>query len=144
MFDPALLLSALLRMAVAYAIAFVIGRERERDERSAGVRTFPIVAISACAYVILTNYVVATADAQSRALQGLIIGIGFVGGGAIVKDAERVRGTATAAGIWATSIAGAAAGYGRFELAILVGGITYLTLLLGQRLDREPPVDSGG
>ncbi len=141
MFDPALLLTALLRLAVAYAIAFVIGREREHDERSAGIRTFPIVAISSCAFVILTGQVVDTPDAQSRALQGLIMGIGFIGGGAIVKDAERVRGTATAAGIWATSIAGAAAGYGRFELAILIGLITYLTLRLGQKLDVEPPTD---
>lgn len=141
MFDPALLLVALLRLSVAYAIAFVIGRERERDERSAGIRTFPIVAISSCAFVILTNQVVATPDAQSRALQGLIMGIGFIGGGAIVKDAEHVRGTATAAGIWATSVAGAAAGYGRFELAILIGVITYLTLRLGKRLDIGPPAD---
>ena len=69
------------------------------------------------------------------------MGIGFIGGGAIVKDAEHVRGTATAAGIWATSVAGAAAGYGRFELAILIGVITYLTLRLGKRLDIGPPAD---
>jgi putative Mg2+ transporter-C (MgtC) family protein len=118
-----------------------VRRERERDDQSAGVRTFPIVAISSCAFVILTNQVVNTPDAQSRALQGLIMGIGFIGGGAIVKDAERVRGTATAAGIWATSVAGAAAGYGRFELAILVGVVTYLTLRLGKRLDIGPHTD---
>ena len=141
MFDPGLFLVALLRLGVAYAIAFIIGRERERDDQSAGVRTFPIVAISSCAFVILTNQVVNTPDAQSRALQGLIMGIGFIGGGAIVKDAERVRGTATAAGIWATSVAGAAAGYGRFELAILVGVVTYLTLRLGKRLDIGPHTD---
>jgi putative Mg2+ transporter-C (MgtC) family protein len=71
-----------------------------------------------------------SADALSRIIQGLITGIGFVGGGAIVKSTEEVKGTSTAAAIWATGAIGAAAAWGRVGLAAALAIITYLTFLL--------------
>ena len=127
------------RLGIANALTLVIGYERERDSQSAGLRTFPLVAVSSCGYILLGLALFGPApDAISRLLQGLITAVGFIGGGAIVKDQERVRGTATAAAIWAASVIGAAAGFGQLELAVLVALITYATLRLLRRF--EPTV----
>ncbi len=135
-FDMAYFLSLALRVGVAYLLTFPIGYERERDSQSAGLRTFPLVAISACAFVLLGVALFgAGSDSSSRLLQGLITAVGFIGGGAIVKDQERVRGTATAAAIWAASAIGAASGYGQLELALLIALVTFVTLRVLRRFE---------
>lgn len=133
----------MLRLTVAYILAFPIGWDREREDRSAGLRTFPIVAVAACAFTILgTSIPGATADSYSRVLQGLIVGIGFIGGGAILHAKGLVRGTATAASIWAIGIVGAAVGLGQYHMAVALTVIDLLTLrLLGplrRQLDDQP------
>ncbi len=133
------LLALTIRIAIAFALTILIGAERARDAHSAGLRTFPLVAVASCAYVLLTIAVFGPAsDAGSRMLAGLVTAVGFVGGGAIIKDEQRVRGTATAAGIWTTSAIGAAAGYGQFEIAVIVAVVTYATLRALRRF--EPSV----
>jgi putative Mg2+ transporter-C (MgtC) family protein len=140
-FDLELFGRLVIPVAVAFALAFPIGWERERRTRSAGLRTFPLVAIASCGYTMLAAQVIGAAeDAQSRVLQGLMTGIGFVGGGAILKRENLVRGTATAAGIWTTGAIGAAAGYGRYEVALLLSLVTMFTLgvltKVEERIDR--------
>ena len=120
----------LIRMTVAFALALPVGWERERADRSAGLRTFPLVAVAACAYILLASAIYDDARAQARVLEGVITGVGFLGGGAILKDADRVRGTATAASIWATAGIGAAAGYARYDIAILLSLVCLATLRL--------------
>ena len=135
-FDPAFFLALAARVGIAYVLTLLIGYERERDSQSAGLRTFPLVAVSACAFVLLgVTLFGAGSDSSSRLLQGLITAVGFIGGGAIVKDQERVRGTATAAAIWAASAIGAAAGYGQLELAVLIALITFVTLRVLRRFE---------
>ncbi len=97
-------LSHLVALALAYGLALPIGWNREKEERSAGVRTFPLVAMAACSFVLIsTSLPGATPDVQSRILAGLMTGIGFpVGGGAILKQGDRATGTATAASLWAS------------------------------------------
>ncbi len=77
-------------------------------------------------------------EAQARIIEGVITGIGFIGGGAILKEAGGVRGTATAASIWTTGAIGAAGAYGFYEVAIVLSVMTFLTLRfltpLGQSL----------
>jgi len=120
-FDLAHLADVLLRLALALLLALPIGWERERSTRSAGLRTFPLVAVASCGYTILALQLPGdAADAHSRVLQGLLTGIGFIGGGAILKSEHQVRGTATAAVIWVTGAIGAAVGYGRIETALLL------------------------
>ena len=138
-FSFSYLLAVSIRIGIAFALTVVIGAERARDAHSAGLRTFPLVAIASCAYVLLTITLFGSSpDAGSRMLAGLVTAVGFVGGGAIIKDVQRVRGTATAAGIWTTSAIGAAAGYGQFEIAVIVATITYLTLRVLRKF--EPSV----
>ncbi|HEX6314086.1 MAG TPA: MgtC/SapB family protein [Gemmatimonadaceae bacterium] len=92
------------RLVSAFALAVPIAWERERSTRIMGLRTFPLVALASCGYVLIAVRATdpADADARIRALPGLMTGIGFVGGGAIVKHDSGVRGTATAASVWGT------------------------------------------
>ena len=130
-FDLSVLFSVAWRMGAAVLLALPIAWERERSTRSLGLRTFPLVSLASCGYVLLASSVIGSGeDAQARIIQGLMTGIGFIGGGAILKQDEKVSGTATAASIWATGALGAAVGYGRFEIAVLLSLITLLMLVL--------------
>ena len=97
----------IVALAVAYALAIPIGWDRERSERSAGLRTFPLVAIAACGFVQATErLIVDNPQALARVVEGIIGGVGFIGGGAILKGETSVHGTATAASLWATGAVG--------------------------------------
>lgn len=121
--------SHLVDLAVAYALAVPIGWDREREERSAGIRTFPLVAIASCGFVLIALRVLgADSIGQARILEGLITGVGFIGGGAILKEAGKTSGTATAASLWATGGLGAAVGYGLYDIALILSAVTFLTL----------------
>ena len=116
---------SVVQVLAAIVLALPIGWERERAARSAGLRTFPLVASASCVYVLIGIGIGgSSADAQARIVQGLMTGIGFVGGGAILKQRSQVRGTATAASIWMTGALGAAVAYRRWELALLVSVVT--------------------
>lgn len=124
-------LSHLVALAVAYALALPIGWNREQEERSAGVRTFPLVAMAACGFVMIAIEVLGIgSDGQARILEGLMTGIGFIGGGAILKQGDRATGTATAASLWATGAIGAAVGYGQLDIAVILSVVTFLSLTL--------------
>jgi putative Mg2+ transporter-C (MgtC) family protein len=125
--DWATIGGALARMLGAFLLALPIGWQRERSSRGLGLRTFPLVAVASCAYMLLALDVAdGDANAEARVLAGLMTGIGFIGGGAILKQAsaEEIHGTSTAAGIWATGALGAAAAYGRWDLAFIVSIVT--------------------
>ena len=127
-----------LRLLAALLLALPIGWERELAARSAGLRTFPLVALAACGYVLLALDVVGDVpEGQARVLQGLMTGIGFIGGGAILKSKEHVHGTATAAGIWVTGAIGAATAYGRLGLAVLLSATTVLVLAVLGTIERR-------
>lgn len=127
--DPRL--GYLLQMLAAYLIAFPVAWNRERAGRSAGLRTFPLVALASCAYVLVGRDVLGdNPEALGRILYGLMTGIGFIGGGAIVKQRGIAHGTATAASIWSTGAIGAAVAFGRYEIAVFVSALTFVTFLL--------------
>jgi len=137
-----LILEYLVQLVGAFLLAVPIGWERERTSRSAGLRTFPLVAAASCAFVLLGRSFTgdqseAHADAHARLIAGLMQGIGFIGGGAILKSQQRVHGTATAAGIWMTGALGAAAGHGRWELAIVASLLTFAALRWLTRIERR-------
>jgi putative Mg2+ transporter-C (MgtC) family protein len=119
------------KILIAYVLALPVGWERERTEHSVGVRTFPLVAMASCGYVLLAG-TVAGGDlaARSRIIQGLTTGIGFIGGGAILQGKGNVHGTATAASIWNTGVIGAAVACTRYEIAIILALLNLVTLRL--------------
>jgi putative Mg2+ transporter-C (MgtC) family protein len=114
-------------IAVAYLLTASIGWESEREEHGAGVRTFPIVGMASCGYLLLMGYRPDSSD-QSRLLQGLITGIGFIGGGAILKEGSTVRGTATAASVWNAGVIGAAVAMNHYGIAVTLALFNLFTL----------------
>lgn len=121
--------SHVMDLAIAYALALPIGWDRERKERSAGIRTFPLVAIASCGFVLVAIRVLGIDSiGQARILEGLITGVGFIGGGAILKHSAGSSGTATAASLWATGAVGGAAGYGLYDIAVILSMVTYATM----------------
>ena len=126
--DWSLVLSHLTHIAAAYILALPIAWDREKEIRGAGLRTFPLVAVASCGYVMVGLYVLSGSDAHSRILYGLMTGIGFIGGGAILKEGTGVKGTATAASIWNTGAVGAAVAWNRYEIAIVLSVMNFVTL----------------
>lgn len=120
---------------IALILGSLLGLERTVAHKPAGVRTYGLVAMGACLFVTLAQIIGPSATAgspgQLYVLQGLIIGIGFVGGGTIFRlydhKQEHTSGLTTAAGLWVAAGMGAAIGYGLVKLAVFV---TFLTLLV--------------
>lgn len=117
-------------LAIAYVLALPIGWDREKNARSAGLRTFPLVSVASCAYMLTGIQVLDSTDAEARVMYGLITGMGFIGGGAILKQKGSVGGTATAASLWNTGAIGMAVAWSRFEIAILLTVLNFVTLRL--------------
>ena len=130
-------LSFLLRILVAALLAGVLGYERERARKSAGLRTHMLVGIAAALYTALgmlafedhaVRYGALGAD-PIRVIQAVALGVGFLGGGMIVtrREGHTVSGLTTAASIWATAAIGIAAGFAYY---ILAAGATVLLLVV--------------
>lgn len=119
-----------IQLAVAYLLTAIIGWNREREEHTAGIRTFPIVGMATCGFLLIAKTASMSADqaAASRMMQGLITGIGFIGGGAIVKEGATVKGTATAASIWNAGVIGVAVAMERYDIAIILSLLNLFTL----------------
>src|SRR5919198_2799940 len=118
----------LITISVAYVLAVPIGWHRLRTERRFGLRTYPLVAIASCTFLLIGEAMPGTAKADPRLIQGLMTGIGFLGAGAILKRGGRIHGIATAASIWSTAAMGAATAYRKFELAMILSLVTFVTL----------------
>lgn len=124
---------------LAFALAFPIGWERGHGSRSAGFRTLPIVAMAACGFALIVDHETAVnAEARARVLQGVITGIGFIGGGAIVKSGVGVKGLVTAASIWNAGAIGVSVGLGSPHLAIILSAVNVMSLLVLSYLDDTP------
>ena len=126
--DWSLISFNLVHLGVAYLLALPVGYDRDESTKGAGLRTFPLVAVAACGYTLVGISVLETTDAEARVLQGIITGIGFIGGGAILKNKNSITGTASAASIWNTGLIGMAVAFQRFEIAILLSLINFITL----------------
>ncbi len=125
------ILSHLGHIAIAYVLALPIAFNREMRSQSAGLRTFPLVAGASCGFMLVGMYVLESTEAFSRVFYGIITGIGFIGGGAILKSGDNVRGTATAASIWNTAAIGVAVAWHRYEIAIVLSILNFATLQFG-------------
>ena len=144
--NPFELLPHLAALLTAYVLALPIGWNREKAERSAGVRTFPLVAVASCGIVqAAESLTVGSPEAMARIVEGIITGMGFIGGGAILRMKESVKGTTTAASLWATGAMGTAVGLGSYDVALIISLVTIVTLWslspLKHRLDEEPKAE---
>ena len=146
--NPFNLLPHVAALVVAYLLALPIGWNREREERSAGLRTFPLVAVASCGFIQAAESIIGNdPEAIARIVEGIITGMGFIGGGAILRMKESVKGTATAASLWSTGAVGTSVGLGSYDVAIVLALITMITLWLlsplKSEIDRERDKDFG-
>lgn len=135
--------SLALRLLLATALGGAIGLNREMSLKPAGFRTHALVALGA-ALITLIGLVLARSpggdmSATSRIIQGILAGVGFIGGGVILQGREgrRVHGLTTAASIWIVSATGVAVGAGLWRAALIVVTIALAMLTLGAELDRR-------
>lgn len=126
-----------VQLFIAFILPMMTAWERESAARSAGLRTFPLVSMAACSFTILAMTVFDDADAQGKIIAGIVTGIGFIGGGAILKNNSSVSGTSTAAAIWSTGAVGIAVGLGRLEIALALSIMTFITFKLVGRVKEE-------
>jgi putative Mg2+ transporter-C (MgtC) family protein len=127
-------------IAGAYALAIPIGWDREKADRNVGLRTFPLVAMAACAFALLGMTLGENGEAASKVIEGIVSGVGFLGAAAVVKRGVNVKGTATAAAIWATAALGIACAMDEWAVAALISAIGFITLrYLNPRGDETPP-----
>lgn len=133
--------TVVLRLGVAAVIGAVIGAERHLRGQPAGLRTHALVALAAALAVLicapLNGDALVAPDAQSRVLQGILTGIGFLGAGVILHGAQRgaVYGLTSAAGIWITAVFGALCGHGRIDIALIGFALVLLVLFGGGRIE---------
>ena len=131
------ILPQLVALVVAYALALPIGWNREQHERSAGLRTFPLVAVASCGFIQAAEAVSGSSpEAMARIVEGVITGMGFIGGGAILRLKDSVKGTATAASLWVTGAIGTAVGLGSYDVAVMLTLAAVVTLWLMAPLKR--------
>lgn len=124
-----------IRLIAAALLGAVIGIQRQRSGKAAGLRTHMLVALGSALFVVASLEFGMSSSDLSRVIQGLATGIGFIGGGAILKlSREReITGLTTAASIWLTAAVGVAVGMGRWGLGALSVVLTWIILaVIGQ------------
>jgi putative Mg2+ transporter-C (MgtC) family protein len=134
-----------VRLVVAAALGAVIGLERERRGRSAGIRTFATVALGACAFTLISFIVTPPGNETTRIAAQIVTGVGFLGAGVILhaKGQTHISGLTTSATMWSAGAIGMAVGYGLYILAVVTTGLLLLLLLLRDipGLERHPDSD---
>jgi putative Mg2+ transporter-C (MgtC) family protein len=130
--DAAQATRVLLRLLLAAALGGLLGWERGREGKAAGLRTHMLVALGAALVVLVPEQAGMSVADLGRVIQGIVTGIGFLGAGAIIKhaDDEQVQGLTTAAGIWMTAAIGVACGLGRELTAVLAAVLALVVLAL--------------
>jgi putative Mg2+ transporter-C (MgtC) family protein len=120
----------IIRLLAATLLGAVIGLERERAGKPAGLRTHILVTLGTTVFVVACSSVGMSSEGVSRVIQGIATGIGFIGAGAILKLTEErdIQGLTTAAGIWMTAAVGVAVGVGSLGVAVLSTVLTLLVL----------------
>lgn len=116
-----------LQLGIAFLLSLPIALNREMKDNGAGLRTFPLVAIACCAFMLVGRDIYDPA-AEARIMYAVITGMGFIGGGAIFKTETGSQGTATAASLWNTGAIGITVAYGRYEIAIILSIVGFIIL----------------
>ncbi len=135
---PITLVSILLRLLLAILIGGIMGIEREKKNRPAGLRTYMLVCVGSCLIMLTNQYLYQTTGAGDPMRLGaqVISGIGFLGAGTIiVTKRNQIKGLTTAAGLWTAAGIGLALGVGFYEAALIAAGAIFLILSVFHRLD---------
>ena len=119
--DSRQLARVLIRLLAATLLGAIVGFERERAGKPAGLRTHTLVCVGTAVFVLVCTSAGMSSDGLSRVIQGIVTGIGFIGAGTILKVSEehQIRGLTTAAGVWMTAAIGVGVGLGSVGVAAL-------------------------
>lgn len=141
--DSTRLWTIIIRLVAAMLLGALLGFQRERAGKPAGLRTHTLVCVGTAVVVLACSSSGMNMDGQSRVIQGIVTGIGFIGAGSILKVSEEkdIRGLTTAAGLWLTAAVGVAAGLGTLGIAVIVSILALIILALenvAARLRKKP------
>src|SRR5690349_16122755 len=127
-----------IRLLAAFILGGLVGIQRERTHKPAGLRTHMLVCLGTTVFVVTLGAVGMAFDAQSRVIQGIITGLGFIGGGSILKLSQEheIKGLTTAAGLWMTAAIGVTVGLGALGIAIGATIVTLLILALARKVEK--------
>jgi putative Mg2+ transporter-C (MgtC) family protein len=129
-----LTLQIFFQILLAGILGMAIGAEREHRHKSAGLRTYTLIAIGSCLFTILSVYGISGGGCAvydpSRIASQIVVGIGFIGAGLIILRENKVEGLTTAASVWATAAVGMAVGFGFYLIAIF-SSFLLLAVLIG-------------
>jgi putative Mg2+ transporter-C (MgtC) family protein len=117
-----------IRIVIAAFLGGVIGYERARDKKPAGIRTHLLVCMGAALFTVISIWGFAGNADPSRVAAGVVVGIGFLGAGTILRQERGVAGLTTAAGIWAVAAVGVAIGAGLYVVGAVAAAIVPLAL----------------
>jgi putative Mg2+ transporter-C (MgtC) family protein len=129
-----------LRLAAALVVGAIVGLERERKRRPAGLRTMILISLGSAAFMLAGMKALEafpqTGQAEvTRLLQGLMSGIGFLGAGAVIQNKRAVRGLTTAAAVWVTAAGGAMCGLGQYAMVAMLAALALFTLVVLERVE---------
>ena len=130
----------LLRLVVAALCGAFVGIQRQRARKPAGLRTHILVCLTSALVVVACGGMGMSLDAQSRVIQGLLTGIGFLGAGSILKLSHEhdIKGLTTAAGLWTMAAIGIACGVGTIGIALIGTALTLIVLVLVKEIEEHP------
>lgn len=120
-------LLASLQLILALTLSALIGLDRERRDKDAGLRTHMLVGAGACLFTLLSTFAFPESD-SSRVAANIVTGVGFLGAGVIYRSESRVHDLTTAASIWITAAIGMAVGTGAWFLAIVMTLLVWVVL----------------
>jgi putative Mg2+ transporter-C (MgtC) family protein len=129
-------LDLMLRLLVALVLGAIVGLERERQERAAGLRTVTMVSLGSCLFTIVGAYGFGQTD-PSRVAAQIVTGIGFLGAGTIFLRKDLVRGLTTAATIWSVAAIGMAAGTAEYVIALFTTLLILSVLMVLKPIERR-------
>ncbi len=125
-----------VRLLVAAGLGAAIGFEREYRRKPAGLRTNILIAVGSALFTMLSVSIAGSGGSADRIAAQIVTGIGFLGGGAILRYRSSVHGLTTAATIWVNAAIGMAAGLGQFALATAATALTLVVLAV------LPPIET--
>ena len=128
---------SILPMVIAVVLGALIGVEREVHGKPAGLRTNALICMGAAALMVIAQRIGLAPDAISRMTAGIVTGVGFIGGGAVLRDRTNISGVTTAATIWVVTSFGIACGMRLYDMAVSITVLSLIVLAILGPLDRK-------
>jgi len=121
-------LGPVLRLGLAFLLGLPVGWESEQRFHFFGLRTYALLSVSVCGFLLLAQTTAGGPVEQADAFYGVLLGMGFVGSGAVIQSPEKARGLSKAASLWVTGAIGAGTAYGNAPISAAVSLMTVVAL----------------